>query len=104
LKAAEMRRLLEQLGTTPAEVASSLTRLGHKGFPGKGCHCPVANYLRANGAVDPEVDSCSIYDWGQPELVEDDGYTGFTPPAPVATFIDSFDNGAFPDLVLEVQP
>jgi hypothetical protein len=106
---ADMRRLLEQLGPSPAEVAATLARLGHKGIRLHGCDCPVANYLRANGVGEPEVDACWVYDWTGPSRYDADGDYDkegsdnvVRPPNPVADFIEAFDKGQFSELVEQV--
>lgn len=98
MTAERVRELLEGLGSTPDEVASSLRAAGVSGVRFLCRRCPVANYLRENGVHEPKV-SRNLITWQACEQV---------PPRAVAEFIRRFDQGdpAFRDLgqpVLEIR-
>ncbi len=88
----EATAALLALGSTADEVAETLLRGGHRGRLDDTCYCPVAVYLRALGADDPYVD----LEWTTVGWDSDPVHV----PDQIADFIETFDSGAFPQLVL----
>jgi hypothetical protein len=83
--------LLNKLGETPEEVASSLEKQGIKGEPQMARSCPIANYLCQHNfcnmvCYDVIVDSvnCDLY---------------IKSPNIIYQFIKRFDKNEFPNLV-----
>lgn len=74
--------LLEDLGKTTDEVANTLRAAGITGERMSFLHCPIANYLRANGYPDVHVGS---------HLASLDNDVSVALPPPVVRFIRSFD-------------
>jgi hypothetical protein len=92
--------LLEQLGGTPAAVATSLEQAGVQGDPFLVSRCPLARYLHAVVGVEPRVGKIKVglYKavingprWWQPMTVD--------LPAPVRGFVVDFDRGRYPALL-----
>lgn len=98
--------LLERLGRTSDEVAQTLRAGGWRGIQEEPARCPVSVYLYANGihgevypAIEPDEDSDGDNHY-QPAHVDMDGTTVPLTDA-VHEFVVRYDNGDYPDLVLE---
>lgn len=96
--------LLNSLGDTPDQVASSLIDGGFRGEPYACDACPVALYL-ANGLAEAGLHVHSV----QVNAIEacvlhvgtddDDEHIYVDVPQPVAWFIEQFDEGQHPNLI-----
>lgn len=84
----ELRQAIEQLGPTAGEVALQLYRRGIRGRKSSCTTCPVARYLRQNGAERVSVGG---------QVVTADGATVRT-PAFLRRFLWEFDRGTLPEL------
>ena len=86
-------QLLNDLGEDADSVARSLKAQDIKGD--HRCYtCPIAQLLLKNGAHYTMVGSMiRVYDDAAKKWADD-----FKPPASVDSFIDSFDQGAYPEL------
>jgi hypothetical protein len=86
-----LKILIDKLGKTETEIANTLLVMGLTGIPSDSCHCPVSNYLMAEGYQ--EVCVC---DWNiaadQEELI---------PSVAMSRFIKSFDQDQYPELIEE---
>lgn len=92
-------KLLQALGTKREDVAKELLRLRCKGGRSVGETCPVAVYLKKRGVRDPNVTRHTIYF----DLLDvDDAPYGDSvkTPGPVRAFLDAFDSGEYPKLIL----
>jgi hypothetical protein len=87
-------RLLEQLGSTPDEIALALHQRGVQGRPDYSSTCVLAVYLGGHG-YKACVDTLVI------DILGDDGWPveDFAPSAAQAEFIQRFDDGFYPALV-----
>jgi hypothetical protein len=82
---------LSYLGTTPDDIARSLTALGIKGEPHSSCNCPISNYLEAVGFKCASVGEDMIILNDHNYILEDNN--------PIRSFIISFDLMKYPELV-----
>lgn len=86
----QARDLLDQLS---ADVPGTLRAAGIRGCRHSGGKCPVALYLQANGIPTAYVfEDCAEVrgiDWARIAM-----------PGPVVEFVERFDDGAYPDLVI----
>lgn len=86
---------LEALGATSQEVAVKLTELDCKGRITRTTLCPVAVYLKRCGFPSAGVSQRTVLvDPDDAELIS------IRTPDPVARFIDDFDDGAYPGLII----
>jgi len=97
MNAEEVWDALNALGNSAEEVAESLGKLGIKGTLGDADTCPVAYYLKSKGLKDAFVTS---------NMVREGTSAGFSDlrvdiPLSVQFFIEHFDDGAWPEMVLE---
>jgi hypothetical protein len=85
--------LLAQLGNTSDAVADSLRAAGIKGSPDSVFDDPIANYLKANGILSPEVDleQVALDAYENPDMT--DGPFRVRHPKAVREFLIEFDNG-----------
>jgi hypothetical protein len=85
---------LKSLGVNKNRVAAYLTSKNIQGDKSESESCPVANFLykKFPKATSVDVDSESI------EVRWRDCDVSIKPPKAVASFIEDFDNGKFPDL------
>ena len=101
-----IRALLDDLGSTPEDVAASLGRAGVKGNRSDATGCPVAAYLHAVTGADPQVRLLGVttrrvlinsrrHWWSLHPRV------GL--PGGVRTFVRRFDLGEFSELVAETD-
>ena len=86
----EAVKLIDGLGTSGAIIASSLAALGIKGQCEDAHLCPLAVFLKKNGATYPLVNATSFF------LGE--GISADLPPAAVA-FVSQFDDRQYPALI-----
>lgn len=95
---ASLAQHLEALGATSQEVAVKLTELDCKGRITRTTLCPVAVYLKRCGFPSAGVSQRTVLvdpaDWDDAELIS------IRTPDPVARFIDDFDDGAYPGLII----
>ncbi len=87
----QLKKLLDELGTTHKQVAKKLEKLGCKGHPEDGFNCPIANYLQQSGYTCVHVDVNCI------ETKEED----LKPSEVINNFIYKFDEGKYPNLIEE---
>ncbi len=85
----QLKKLLDDLGKTPKQIAKKLLSLDCKGYKSNAYFCPIAQYLKSNGYRSIEVDIHSIY--GDTELVE--------ASKSISNFIEQFDEGKYPSLI-----
>lgn len=99
-----VHRHLQQLGTSPAEVAASLQAAGVRGRPGESLDCAVARYLNAVVGGERRVRDVNVSE--SFARVRRRWRTAVTVPLPSGTraFVREFDHGAFPELVELVGP
>lgn len=91
---AKLKLVLEQLGNTANEVATSLRRAGVRGRQRHIRLCPVARLLRRHfGRALAGPISCGIGGGGDTAAIVVDT------PAAVEAFMYAFDDGCYPDLV-----
>jgi hypothetical protein len=87
---------LAALGDTPVKIAESLLEAGAFGMRGAALSCPISHYL---------TDRCGLakvasgFDTIAVAANRDDAFTAVPTPPAVAGFINTFDMGAFDDLV-----
>jgi hypothetical protein len=106
--AEQVTSLLLTLGGTADEVAARLRAHGCRGFRCGSMPCPVIRYVYR----DFDDGSLTLIYEPAPEMEPRPGYfdlrlpTGqcnkVVIPTPVATFLSRFDDGAYPDLDLEL--
>jgi hypothetical protein len=95
-----VRSLMESLGPSPSEVASSLADAQVVGVPRHPTSCAIARYLSAVVGSEPSVLSIWVYgssvrlDCGSRSLA-----LRVRVPEPVSTFIGAFDSGCYPRLI-----
>jgi len=91
------------------DVAMRLQELGIRGRQDSGCACPIAEYLLrvVPGMESVTVGAESAYVYG---ITYDDldfqivlGPTHVTLPDSVSAFVEDFDQGCFPELVLSTE-
>jgi hypothetical protein len=91
--------LLASLGETADDVADNLRARGLGGIREEGCHCPIANLLRAefpearesNGAKWMPGGDSNAGDWFVCQTYMETPEGRLYPPEPVRQFIDIFD-------------
>lgn len=93
--AAEVKRYLDKLGTTPEQIRTSLLDLKMTGGRGSHITCPLARYLRESiPDPRPTVHSAHV-SWGR-------GYIELSDAQ--ATFVRDFDLFRYPELVMPRVP
>jgi hypothetical protein len=88
---------LSKLGDSSAQVCSYLLLNGFVGIRESPESCPIANYLKSDSAIIDSFEGIDVR-----EVVLADEYVRM--PDTVIEFIDRFDRGDFPDLVVEFAP
>lgn len=93
--------LLRALGDSGEAVADSLRKAGITGKADNVHEDPIANYLKANGIVAPEVDleMVALDAYENPDMT--DGPFRVRHPRPVREFLIAFDAGDYADLRVE---
>lgn len=86
-------RLLLLLGETADQVAARLLLRGIKGQPRDFSACPLANYLRREGVLDPCIDGLTLFASAGPFRVI------IRLGSATQRFVSNFDLGLYPDLV-----
>lgn len=100
---AEVRKYVAKLGTTPDEIRTTLVDLGFKGQIRASDDCPVVRYL--HDALDTRVRVTTVDGIAMIRVIAMDqvgvevclGGTS-TAANPLASFIDRFDGGFYPEL------
>ena len=93
-----LRDHVDELGSSPDEVAGHLIKAGCRGVPGEPDACPVAQWLARHGAVGVQVTQLSVMVsdlYGEPLV------SIYTSEA-VRRFVEEFDAGGYPEL--DVRP
>ncbi len=91
---------LSDLGDSPQGVAARLRSYGMTGMPGRADACPMARYLRAVIGSERTIGRVGVLE--QRLRVTRRGlHLPFSIPLPLAirSFVQSFDEGQFPELV-----
>jgi hypothetical protein len=97
----QLNKLLNNLGSTDADIAATLSFAGVKGIPGSSRDSAMARYLNAVVAFDPRVAAVSVTStriavacrhWWVRDLIMP------TPPS-VSSFLVRFDRRDFADLL-----
>lgn len=90
-------QLLTDLGSDTDQIARSLREQGIKGNMGRCYSCPIAQFLIKNGA---QYGACMVSGMIRFASGGPDGEwnEAFKTPSAIASFIDSFDAGAYPEL------
>jgi hypothetical protein len=97
--------LLDELGASSTEVASSLGRFEVRGRPRDAQGCAVAVYLRAVLGADPRVRSLKVTERSiRVSLTGRRRRVQVPSPPPVRAFVESFDHGLFPSLIRRGAP
>lgn len=92
--------LLEGLGASNAEVATSLAGYQVRGRPRDAQGCAVAVYLRAVLGADPRIKAVKVSETSvRVSLVRRGRRVQVCSPPAVRRFVESFDHGLFPALV-----
>lgn len=97
----ELEKNLENLGSTPDEVAQSLRTLGIKGSRMNSEYCPIAEYIHKTvpGSIGyTGISSSSVYLPKRRFSFKDGEKFEAHHPQPVRRFILDFDSYAYPDL------
>ncbi len=97
-----IQRLLIDLGNSPDEVATTLRLNGFVGVREEPCHCPIANYLLANGVKDVRVGTDLVEDDLDPLAPDTNRWTVQMPEA-AGEFVATFDAGGYSDLAVELD-
>jgi hypothetical protein len=95
-----VKSLMDSLGPSPSEVASSLADAQVVGVPRHPTSCPIARYLSAVVGSEPSV--LSIWVYGSSARLDCGGrfrVVRIRLPEPVSTFIRAFDSGCYPRLI-----
>lgn len=93
------------------DVAARLAELGITGRQDSGCACPLANYLHIviPALESVTVESGSAYVYGITYALDDPAFPivlgplHITLPESVSAFVEDFDQGCFPELVLSTE-
>jgi len=89
----KITKLLGELGDSGKEIATKLLALNCKGVR---CHmgqCPIATYLKSKDIM-VAVSAAFVAPYVGARRAD-----SMHTPGPIATFIEAFDAGAFPELV-----
>jgi len=97
----ELRGLLNELGRSPTAIAKSLEAKGIRGWKGSCALCPLAVYLKSQGAPMAEVSRGDICIRNGPDAGDD---IAVRPTKSVKEFIERFDDGMFPALDKAKKP
>jgi hypothetical protein len=89
-------RVLQEMGETHFEVATTILKKGISGKRQSPTRCPITRYAEAMGftGVITGADSIDLFQSGSPAKV-------VLCPDPVRDFIKSFDRGEYPELIGE---
>lgn len=88
----QVRFSLRKLGNTPSQISESLKTKGIKGAVGDGTACPLTRYLYKEFPYAEYVSVCDL------EVTVLPGATGIEPSKVVASFVNMFDDGNYPEL------
>lgn len=92
-----VKSLLADLGTTSDEIAANLKRLRCTGHRKDCTRCPIAVYLEKHGIYLRDTRGVA---GGEVEFISNSDYRVVPLSKPIREFIDQFDEGEHPDLLI----
>jgi hypothetical protein len=100
-----VREFGESLGSTPAEVASTLADFGVSGTPRSSTGCAIARYLRVIIGTEPGISEIAVSMRSVHISCEGRTFPIIVKlPRPISKFIRAFDCDSYPELIDPCYP